>query len=196
MMYGRSTRTRLPKLVQSNPYSNPKREQRKKSVKRYYDKTAHDRPQLEQNQNVFFERKSNEKWILGKIIDCLHNQTYIVQSQDGATYRRNRLHIRPTKIEAVIHDKSPVRFESKRRQAETSHEEKTTTSHEPFILTEKKTPYNSNSITPTNLPRENRDLLGNSMQETPADVEPETIPLRRSSRIYKEPEKLKDFVRY
>lgn len=46
VMYGRSTRTRLPKVVQPNPYRNPKREQRKKSVKRYYDKTAHDRPQL------------------------------------------------------------------------------------------------------------------------------------------------------
>lgn len=57
MMYGGSTRTRLPKLGQPNPYRNPKREERKKSVKRYYDKTAHDRPQLEQNQNVFFERK-------------------------------------------------------------------------------------------------------------------------------------------
>lgn len=113
MIYGRSIRTRLPKLLQPNPYRNPKREQRKKSVKRQYDKKAHDRPQLEQNQNVFFERKPNEKWILGKNIDCLHNQTYIVQSQDGATYRRNRLHIRPTQIEAVIRDKSPVRFEDK-----------------------------------------------------------------------------------
>lgn len=131
-----------------------------------------------------------------KIIDCLHNQTYIVQSQDGTTYRRNWLHIRPTKIEAVIRDKSLVRFENKRRQAEISHEEKTTTSHEPFILTEKKTPHNSNSITPTNIPCGNRDPLKNSMQETPAGVEPETIPLRRSSRIRKEPEKLKDFVRY
>lgn len=132
----------------------------------------------------------------GKIIDCLQYQTYIVQSQDGATYCWNRLHIRPTKIEAVIRDKSSVRFESKRRQAEISHEEKTTTSHEPFILTGKKTPYNSNFITPTNLPCENRDLLENFMQETPADVEPKTIPFRRSSRFRKEPEKLKDFVRY
>lgn len=41
-------------------------------------------------------------------------------------------------IEAVIRDKSPMRFESKRRQAETSYEEKITTSREPFILTEKK----------------------------------------------------------
>lgn len=171
MMYGRSTRTRLPKLFQPNLYRNPKREQRKKSVKHHYDKTAHDRPQLEQNQNVFFERKPNEKWILGKIIYCLHNQTYIVQSQDGATYRRNRLHIRPKKIEAVIRDKSPACFENKRRQAETSHEEKTITSHEPFILTENKTPHNSNTITPTNLTCENRDLLENSMQETPAYVD-------------------------
>lgn len=114
-----------------------------------------------------------------------------MQSQDGATYRRNQLHIRPTMIEAVIRDKSPVRFESKRRQAETSYEEKTTTSHEPFIMTGEKTLYNSNSTVPTNLPRENRELLKNSMQETPADVEQETIPLRQSSRIRKEPERLK-----
>lgn len=69
MMYGRYTRTKLPKLFQPNPYRNPKREQRKKSVKRYYDNTAHDGPQLKQNQNVFVERKPNEKWILSQIID-------------------------------------------------------------------------------------------------------------------------------
>lgn len=73
-------------------------------------------------------------------------------------------------IEAVIRDKSPVRFEIKRRQAETSYEEKITTSREHLDI--EKTPYNSNSITPTNLPRENRDLLENSMQKTPAELEP------------------------
>ena len=86
MMFGRPTRTRLPKLIHSKMSRNPKREQRKKYVKRYYNKTAHNKPTLKQNKNVFFERKANEKWILDKIIECLHNQTYIVKSQDGTTY--------------------------------------------------------------------------------------------------------------
>lgn len=89
----------------------------------------------------------------------------------------------------MIRDTFPVRFESKRKQAETSYE-KTTSSREPFILTEKKIPYYSNSITATNLLLENSDLLENSIQQTPTDVEPETIPLRRSPRIRKEPERL------
>ena len=80
---------------------NPKREQRKKSVKPYYNNAAYNKPTLKQNHNVVFERKANEKWIHGKIVDYPHNQTYIVQSQAGTTYRRNRLHSRPTKIEAL-----------------------------------------------------------------------------------------------
>ena len=76
IMFGRPTRTRLPELIHSKMGRNPKREQRKKSVKRYYNKTAYNNPTLKQNENVVFERKANEKLILGKIIDCLHNQAY------------------------------------------------------------------------------------------------------------------------
>ena len=37
------------------------------------------------------------------------DRTYSVQDQNGATYRRNRLHMRPTKIDVNIRDKSPHR---------------------------------------------------------------------------------------
>lgn len=62
MMFGRPTRTRLPKLIHSKMNRNPKREQRKKSVKRYYNKTAHNKPTLKKNQNAFFERKQMDPW--------------------------------------------------------------------------------------------------------------------------------------
>lgn len=69
MMFERPTRPRLPKLIHSKMSRNPKREQRKRSVKRCNNKKAYNKPTLKQTRNVFFERKANEKWILGKIVD-------------------------------------------------------------------------------------------------------------------------------
>lgn len=193
MMFGRPTRTRLPKLILSKTSRNTKREQRKKSVKRYYNKTAYDKPTLKQNQSVFFERKEKEKWILGKIVDCLHNQTYIIQSQDGTTYRRNRLHIRPTEIEAVIRDKSPVRLENKRKPFQNTPPEKTMTSPEPANLPEKKKPIETTAVIGSS-----REIVNASdcpVQETLSTNNPEPT-LRRSIRARKEPVKLKDYVRH
>lgn len=96
MMSGGSTRTRLPKLGQPNPYRNPKREERKKSVKRYYDKTAHDRSQLEQNQNVFFERKQMRNVSLVNLLPVfITKPTQFSQGrcsllQESTTYQTNR----------------------------------------------------------------------------------------------------------
>ena len=66
MMFERPTRKRLPKLIHSEMGRNPKRGERKKSVKLYYNKTTYNKPTLKQNQNVFFKRKTNEKLVLGK----------------------------------------------------------------------------------------------------------------------------------
>ncbi|XP_062621337.1 uncharacterized protein K02A2.6-like [Saccostrea cucullata] len=201
MMFGRHTRTKLPKLDRHKTSSNRKRQQRKKSVKRYYDRTAHEKTQLKKNQNVFFERKSNEKWILGKIVDCLHNQTYIVQSEDGTTYRRNRLHIRPTKVKVVIRDKSPVRFESRKQPVESTQEDNsdmrmTDFHHEPRVCIEKENLVDRNPSTMTNSPLDNSESLDETVQQSQADMVPEPIPLRRSARARREPAKLKDYVRY
>ena len=110
MLLGRQTRTFLPtfhgKIMKS--HISRKRENRRRSVKKYYDKTAKSHPSLKANENVYFEVKNNIKWILGKVVKQTDTNTYILKSQDGVTYRRNRLHIRPTE-EVTMRDKSPVR---------------------------------------------------------------------------------------
>lgn len=60
-----------PQPILGLGYRNQKREHRKNSERRYFDKIANDKPQLKQNQNVLFETKSNEKQIFGENIDYI-----------------------------------------------------------------------------------------------------------------------------
>ena len=110
MMFGRNTRSMIPVLNNKLPlYNSAKRRAgRSATVKRYHDKTAHDMCVLEEGQTVFFQHKEGKQWRYGTIIEKCGDRTYIVKSTDtGGTYRRNRLHIRPTKCK-VARDDSPV----------------------------------------------------------------------------------------
>lgn len=84
MMFGRQTRTMIPALNRTVKHDS-RRERRKKSVKKYYDKRAQDLPFLHIGQNVYFEHKPGEKWILGKVKKTLGDYTCKVISQNGAT---------------------------------------------------------------------------------------------------------------
>lgn len=41
--------------------------------------------------------------------NILGDYTYVVQSQDGSTYRRNRINIKPIQVTPHIRDSSPIR---------------------------------------------------------------------------------------
>ncbi|XP_023933671.1 uncharacterized protein K02A2.6-like [Lingula anatina] len=112
MVFGKPGRTFLPSVAKKSkdPQVLEKINKRNKSVKKYHDKSARDLPKLKIGQNVYFEQKQNQQWILGKVLDTCDEHSYQVKAQDGATYRRNRIHIRPTKIEPYIRDKSPARM--------------------------------------------------------------------------------------
>lgn len=90
-----------------------KRKKRKRSVQKYYNKKASDLPKLCQQQNVYFKLKEHERWTLGEVKNYIGENPYNIQAQNGAIYRRNRMHIRPTQIEVVIrnaslnHDRKP-----------------------------------------------------------------------------------------
>lgn len=109
IMFKRKTCTMFPMLNAAKEENDSRRERRKKSVKKYHDKIAQDLPFLKMGQSVYFEHKVGEKWILGKIKNILGNYTYVVQSQDGSIYRRNRINIRPTQVTPHIRDSSPIR---------------------------------------------------------------------------------------
>ena len=70
-------------------------------MKKYYDKRAHNLPQLEPNQSVFFRKLEN-----GRIVAKHSDRAYIVNCESGGVYRRNRVHIRPTTV--TVQDSEPL----------------------------------------------------------------------------------------
>lgn len=85
------------------------RSARKRSVKKWYDKRSKGLPPLKTDDSVYFEQTKGQNWKLGKIKEKISDRSYIVQSQDGVTYRRNRSHIKQTKVTVRIRDVSPPR---------------------------------------------------------------------------------------
>jgi hypothetical protein len=47
----------------------------------------------------------SEKWILGTILEVLAERTYLVEGRNGGIYRRNRVQMRPTRVEI---DRPPI----------------------------------------------------------------------------------------
>ena len=106
MMFGRKTRSTLPSFpekpykVSQNQYSasKTKREKRKQSVKKSFDKRAKYLPAIPDDTSVYFEHRENKEWILGKIVKRISDRTYIIKTSNDSTYRRNRVQIRPTHV--------------------------------------------------------------------------------------------------
>ena len=113
MLFGRSTRTLIPnlKLKTQRVHRNVKRKRRNRrdTVKRSYDRRARDLSKLQSGQSIYFQKKVNDAWQPGKVVDEIKNRSYQVQSADGAFYRRNRVHIRPTNVNVHIRDVTPPR---------------------------------------------------------------------------------------
>ena len=107
MMFGRNTRSMIP-TTSTNPNTSLKAA-RKQSVKKWYDKKSKELPPLTIDDSIYFEHTKGQNWKLGKIKEKLSDRAYLVQSQEGVTYRRNRCHIRPTNVTVRIRDVSPPR---------------------------------------------------------------------------------------
>ena len=70
-----------------------RRQEMQDRQKRYYDRQAKPLPPLNVKDPVHLQR--NGKWQPGTIVDVAATpRSYIVQTQDGGTYRRNRRFIR------------------------------------------------------------------------------------------------------
>ena len=105
IMFGRHTRSMLPEM---NLRKSIQRE--KIAIKKSYDKRSRDLPELEKGQTVFYAHKKGEIWWKGMVYDKLDFRTYLIKNQNGAVYRRNHIHIRPTKVSVHIRDLSPPRM--------------------------------------------------------------------------------------
>ena len=83
--------------------------QAKEKQKSYYDKTTKDLPVLKESQRVRIQPFTKSKtWQEATVTKQLSDGSYEVQTPAGATYRRNRVHLKATK-EAEMKPISPER---------------------------------------------------------------------------------------
>ena len=110
MMFNRRTRSFLPSMSSSpkDPLVKEKREARKRSVKKAHDRKSRKLSEIDVGQSVFFQHTEGQNWKLGKVTDILGRNTYQVSGPNGGTYRRNRVHMRPTSVTPKARDLSPV----------------------------------------------------------------------------------------
>ena len=101
MVFAYRPRSMLPCIQKDRraPEIVRKKEQRKKAVKNHHDRRAHDLPQLRPGQTVCFELYDHARWVLGKVVEVLGDRTYLIEGANCRLYRRNRVHIRPTRVE-------------------------------------------------------------------------------------------------
>ena len=100
MMFNRKTRSFLPSLG-SKPKDTlvkGKRDARKRNVKTYHDRKSRKLSVIEIGQSVFYRHTEGQNWKWGKVTGILGPNTYQVEGANGGKYRRNRVHLRPTKV--------------------------------------------------------------------------------------------------
>ena len=106
----RKTRSFLPSLS-SNPNNTlvkGKRDARKRSIKTYHDRKSRKLLVIEIGQLVFYQHTEGQNWKWGKVTGSLGPNTYQVEGANGGKYRRNRVHLRPTKVVRTPLDVSPI----------------------------------------------------------------------------------------
>lgn len=97
MMLGRQPRTLLPtkKSFAISPDIQDCRTQRRESIKKSFDRSANDLKDIPVNSPVYYRTPQNT-WKGGKVIQKNFNsREYTILSENGTTYVRNRIHIRP-----------------------------------------------------------------------------------------------------
>ncbi|XP_068742197.1 uncharacterized protein [Montipora capricornis] len=104
-LMNRRTRTLLPTtstLLEPRSLStNQEREREKlKDVKkmqaRYYNAHAKDVPPLQEGNTVRLKpfQLGQKEWKKGAVVERLDERSYEIETADGSTYRRNRIHLR------------------------------------------------------------------------------------------------------
>lgn len=101
-LYSRRLRSNIPMItsqlkpeIQRN-VSEEIRNKRQKA-KQQFDKTAKRLPIIEIGQDVYFQRnpENSSNWSKGSLTNTLNERSSVVTTENGQSYRRNRIHIRP-----------------------------------------------------------------------------------------------------
>ena len=179
-LMGRRTKTLLPttnQLLQASKSSDnrAKHIERQQKQKWYYDRTAKDLKPLEKGDAVRMKplRPGEKKWRKALVISKHDQRSYTVETSDGGTYCRNRMHLRKTQ-------EPPPIIQQDQGSPPTSNP----TSHEPADSLETPTA----STPPLKLPDK-------SSERKPLEVNEDTPPATaRPSCTQRPPEHLKDYV--
>ena len=111
-LFGRRTKTLLPtvtSLLKPKICDNVKSELHAKKMKqkRYYDRGAKAMKELSTGDIVRIRpNKPNKEWKKGRIEEQVNIRSYNVKTEDGASYRRNRRHLREMKESDIKIDES------------------------------------------------------------------------------------------
>ena len=100
MIFKRKTCSFLPRLS-SNPKNTlvkGKRDARKRSLETYHDRKSRKLSVIEIGQSVFYRHTEGQNWKWGRVTGSLGPNTYQVEGADSGKYRRNRVHLTPTKV--------------------------------------------------------------------------------------------------
>ena len=114
VMFNRKVRGMIPQLQQKLEKPETleivrRRNQRRQTVKKSFDRKSREQNDLDVGQAVYFQHLEGRNWKLGEISGILGPRTYVVKDQNGTSYRRNRIHLRPTKVNFQSRDRSPIR---------------------------------------------------------------------------------------
>jgi hypothetical protein len=131
MLFNRRLRTNLPTVIHNR---SPDKDQiltrlqeRQEQQKQHYDKHAHDLPPLISGESVTVQNHLNKQWSPAVVRSvCSEPRSYIVESQNGSTLRRNRRDIRTT-----VQEKDQPQFirdQSDQQVIEPAHDSTSTTS--------------------------------------------------------------------
>lgn len=180
MMFYRRTRSFLPSISNGpkDTLVKEKRDARKRSIKQAHDRKSRKLSEIDVGQSVFFQHVEGQNWKLGKVTDILGPNTYQVNGPGGGTYRRNRVHLRPTKITPKARDMSPVVMSR-------------THDVTPLILPQE-VPQAFNPTTDTPV----KDSQPRSVQEkvTPMNSPGQSLSVNRPRREIKPPIRFNDYV--
>ena len=90
ILYGRTLRSNLPMKIRGSEQVSEELEQRQIRQQHYYNKGAKDLAELQIGQTVGLQDTKTLRWKKACVIDKQDPRSYVVQTEDGTTLRRNR----------------------------------------------------------------------------------------------------------
>ena len=198
-LHSRRTRTLLPtseSLLLPEVPSNVQEiiELKRQKAKIYYDRGAKTLPDLQIGQTVRMQpHQKDNTWRKAVVVDKPGIRSYLLQTEEGHRYRRNRKSIRATSEQQLSPSQLPPAISN--NQTESSLED---TMNPPTEVTG--LPVETNVLTEkTSIPGE-REAVGETVQLQGSTSTPETVTtttkVTSRGREVKLPEKLKDYVRH